>query len=185
MDILRLRPIISHVRVKLSCDNYRQGKFGKFIKSKFKILTCVVLLGRLNTMRGISAGEYEHYDEGNMSRGNIYFYQLYIYCLCLVFPCYIQNHHQLSRHFIFAFKICFDQIFVVVIFLELAFNRRCSYDQAVFSKLMPRIFLCSRPYDITASWQKAFHFFLNPTHSFKNHPLSTSSCSYLNLWFSQ
>ena len=64
MDILRLRPIISHVRVKLSCDNYRQGKFGKFIKSKFKILTCVVLLGRLNTMRGISAGKY---DKGNKS----------------------------------------------------------------------------------------------------------------------
>ena len=64
MDILRLRPIIRHVRVILRCDNYRQGKFGKFIKSKFKILTCVVLLGRLNTMRGISAGKY---DKGNKS----------------------------------------------------------------------------------------------------------------------
>ena len=64
MDILRLRPIMSHIRVKLSCDNYRQGKFGKFIKSKFKILTWVVLLGRLNTMRRISAVEY---DKGNMN----------------------------------------------------------------------------------------------------------------------
>ena len=64
MDILTLRPIIRHVRVILRCDNHRQGKFGKFIKLKFKILTCVVLLGRLNTMRGISAGKY---DKGNMS----------------------------------------------------------------------------------------------------------------------
>ena len=64
MDILRLRPIIRHVRVVLRCVNYRQGKFVKFIKSKFKILTCVVLLRRLNTMRGVSAGKY---DKGNMS----------------------------------------------------------------------------------------------------------------------
>ena len=46
------------------CDNYRQGEFGRFIKSKFKILTWVVLLGRLKTMRGISAGKY---DKGNKS----------------------------------------------------------------------------------------------------------------------
>ena len=64
MDILRLRPIIRHVRVILRCDNYRQGKFVKLSKSKFKILTCVVLLRWLNTMRGISAGKY---DKGNMS----------------------------------------------------------------------------------------------------------------------
>ena len=57
-----------------------------------------------------------------------------------------------------AFKICFDQIFVVGIFWG-GFNRRCSYDQAVFSKFMPRISLCGRPYDITASWLKAFHCF--------------------------
>ena len=50
MDILRLRSIIRHVRVILRSDNYRQGKFGKFIKS--------------NTMRGISAGKY---DKGNKS----------------------------------------------------------------------------------------------------------------------
>ena len=36
---------IRHVRVILRGDNYRKGKFGKFFKSKFKILTCVVLLG--------------------------------------------------------------------------------------------------------------------------------------------
>ena len=64
MDILRLRIIIHHVRVILCCDNYRQGEFGRFIKSKFKILTCVVLLERLKTMRGISAGKY---DKGNKS----------------------------------------------------------------------------------------------------------------------
>ena len=64
MDILRLRIIIHHVRVILCCDNYRHGEFGRFIKSKFKILTWVVLLGRLKTMRGISAGKY---DKGNKS----------------------------------------------------------------------------------------------------------------------
>ena len=64
MDLLRLRIIIHHVRVILCCDNYTQGEFGRFIKSKFKILTWVVLLGRLKTMRGISAGKY---DKGNKS----------------------------------------------------------------------------------------------------------------------
>ena len=44
-------------------------KMFKFVKSKFKILTSVVLLGRLNMSRGILAGEY---DEENMGRGNIY-----------------------------------------------------------------------------------------------------------------
>ena len=43
-------------------------------------------------------------------------------------------HHQSSV--LFAFKICFDQIFVVGIFFFFfggggGFNRRCSYDQAV------------------------------------------------------
>ena len=69
MDILRLRPIIRHVRVILRCDNYRQGEFVKFIKSKFKILTWVVLLRRLNTMRGISAGKYDKGNMSNMIRG--------------------------------------------------------------------------------------------------------------------
>ena len=82
---------IRHVRVILRDDNYRKGKFGKFFKSKFKILTRVVLLGWLNTMTGISAGGYEQYDEGNMSRGNIYCYHLYSYYLSLAFPCYNQN----------------------------------------------------------------------------------------------
>ena len=110
MDILRLRPIIRHVRVILRCDNYRQGKFVKFIKSKFKTLTCVVLLRRLNTMRGISAAKY---DKGNMNTmmreiwvRDLYCYQLYIYCISLASPCYNQKHNQLFRHLIFAFKIC-------------------------------------------------------------------------------
>ena len=77
MDILRLRPIIRHVRVILRCDNYRQGKFGKFIKSKFKILTCVVLLGRLNTMTGISAGKYDKGNKSIMMRG-IWVGEIYI-----------------------------------------------------------------------------------------------------------
>ena len=120
MDILRLRPIIRHVRVILRCCNYRQGNFGKFIKSKFKILTCVVLLGRLNTMRGISAGKYDKGNKSIMMRGiwvgqiwNIYCYQLYMYCLSLALPCYSQNHNQPLKHLLFAFKIFFDQIFEV------------------------------------------------------------------------
>ena len=44
-------------------------------------------------------------------------------------------------------------------FFLAGFNRRCSYDQAVFSKFMLRISLCGRPYDIIASWLKAFHCF--------------------------
>ena len=43
--------------------NMKSRKCGKFI------LTCVVLLGWLSMLRGISAGKYE---EANMSRGNIY-----------------------------------------------------------------------------------------------------------------
>ena len=96
---------IRHVRVILRGDNYRKGKFGKFFKSKFKILTCVVLLGWLNTMTGISAGGYEQYDEGNMSRGNIYCCHLYSYYLSLAFPCYNQNKTFQT------FDICFYNLF--------------------------------------------------------------------------
>ena len=118
MDILRLRPIIRHVRVILRCDNYRQGKFVKFIKSKFKILTCVVLLRRLNTMRGISAGKYDKGNMSTMTRGE-YEWGKYILlstinlpdCISLAFPCYNQNHNQLFRHLIFAFKICLIRFF--------------------------------------------------------------------------
>ena len=151
MDIWRLRPITRHVRVILRCDNYRQGKFGKFIKSKFKILTCVVLLGRLHKMRGISAGKRDKGNKSIMMRGiwvgeiwNIYCYQLYIYCLSLALPCCSLNHNQLLKDFLFAFKIFFDQILAQFFFMG-GFNRRCSYDQAVFSKFMPRIVLCGRP----------------------------------------
>ena len=48
-------------------------KMFKFVKSKFKILTSVVLLGRLNMSRGILAGEY---DEGNMAE------EIYIVLFC-------------------------------------------------------------------------------------------------------
>ena len=71
-------------------------------------------------------------------RGNIYCYQLYIYFLSLALPCYSENHNQVLKHLLFAFKIFFDQIFVHFCFMG-GFNRRCSYDQAVFSKFMPRI----------------------------------------------
>ena len=52
-------------------------KIRKFIKSKFKILTCVVLLGRLNTMRGISAGKYDKGNKSIMMRG-IWVGEIYI-----------------------------------------------------------------------------------------------------------
>ena len=110
-------------------------KIRKFIKSKFKILTCVVLLGRLNTMRGISAGKY---DKGNKSiiMSGIWVGKIYIainYCLSLALPCYSENHNQLLKHLLFAFKIFFDQIFVHFCFMG-GFNRRCSYDQGVSVK---------------------------------------------------
>ena len=76
-----------------------------------------------------------------MSRGNMKYILLssiYIYCLSLALSCYSQNHNQLLKHLLFAFKIFFDQIFVHFCFMG-GFNRRCSYDQAVFSKFMPRI----------------------------------------------
>ena len=121
-------------------NNYRQGKFGKFIKSKFKILTCVVLLGRLNTMRGISAGLYDKGNKSIMMRGtwvgeiwNIYCYQLYIYCLSLALPCYSQNHNQLLQHLLFAFKIFFDQMFVHYRFLYVLWE--VSTGDAVMTKL--------------------------------------------------
>ena len=53
-------------------------KIRKFIKSKFKILTCVVLLGRLNTMRGISAGKYDKGNKSIMMRG-IWVGEIYIF----------------------------------------------------------------------------------------------------------
>ena len=97
-----------------------------------------------------------------MSRGNMKYILLssiYLLSQPRIIPCYSQNHNQLLKHLLFAFKIFFDQIFVHLCFMG-GFNLwRCSYDQAVFSKFMPRIVLCGRPYDITASWQKTFHCF--------------------------
>ena len=141
MDILRLRPITSHVRVKLSCDNYRQGKFGKFIKSKFKILTCVVLLGRLNTMRGISAGKYDKGNKSIMMRGiwvgEIYILLSTIYLLSqpritlLPWVKTTTNFSNICFLLLTSFLIRFLYIFFVG-----GFNRRCSYDQAVLSKFL-------------------------------------------------
>ena len=113
-----------------------------------------------------------------MSRGNMKYILLSsIYLLSQPRIILLQSKPQPTSQ---TFAICY-QIFVHLCFMG-GFNLwRCSYDQAVFSKFMPRIVLCGRPYDITASWQKTFHCFLILTHSFKNQPLSTSSCSNLNL----
>ena len=69
-----------------------------------------------------------------MSRGNIYCYQLFI--LSLALPCYSENHNQLLKHLLFAFKIFFAQIFEHFCFMG-GFNRRCSYDQGVSVKRGP------------------------------------------------
>ena len=52
----------------------KSRKCGKFI------LTCVVLLGWESVLSGISAGKY---DEGNMSRGNMYY--IFLLSLLLLF----------------------------------------------------------------------------------------------------
>ena len=98
-----------------------------------------------------------------MSRGNIYIAIKYISIVSAShYPVTLsQNHNQLLKHLLFAFNIFFDQIFVHFCFVG-GFNRRCSYDQAVLSKFMPRISLYGRHYDITASWQKNIPLFLNP-----------------------
>ena len=57
----------------LATKKMKFKKMFKFVKSKFKILTSVVLLGRLNMSRGILAGEY---DEGNMAE------EIYIVLFC-------------------------------------------------------------------------------------------------------
>ena len=89
----------------LHCDNYRQGKFGKFIKSKFKILTCVVLLGRLKTMRGISAGKYDKGNKSIMSRGNMKYILLStIYLLSQPRITLLQSKPQPTSQ---TFVICF------------------------------------------------------------------------------
>ena len=134
MDIFRLRPITSHVRVKLSCDNYRQGKFGKFIKSKFKILTCVVLLGRLNTMRGIWEGE-------------IY---ISINDISIVSASYSPVTFKTTTnfsdiYFIFSFKICFDRIFEVEIFLRASFQQQMQLWPGCFFKVYATHFLMWPP----------------------------------------
>ena len=79
------------------CDNCRRKnginkwsprKWGKFI------LTCVVLLWLLSMLRGILAGKY---NEGNISRGNIYV-AFFCYCYCYWFSaallCYDESRHQ-------------------------------------------------------------------------------------------
>ena len=73
----------------LRYDNCRRRKWsprkcGKFVKSKFKILTCVVLLGRL-----ISWGEYQHW---NMMRG-------ISFCVSPALPWCSQSRHQLFSLF--------------------------------------------------------------------------------------
>ena len=137
-------------------------KIRKFIKSKFKILTCVVLLGRLNTMRGISAGKYDKGNKSIMMRGiwvgEIYIAINYISIVSAShYPVTVKTTTNLSNICYLLLK-SFLIRFLYIFFMG-GFNRRCSYDQAVFSKFMPCIVLCGRPFDIKASWQKTFHCF--------------------------
>ena len=60
----------------------KSRKCGKFI------LTCAVLLGWLSVLSGISAGKY---DEGNMSRGNMYYI-----CLLLLLLFFQPRTHLLQ-----------------------------------------------------------------------------------------
>ena len=66
----------------------KSRKWGKFI------LTCVVLLWWLSMLREILAGKY---NEGNISRGNIYV-AFFCYCCYYFFSaallCYNQSRHQ-------------------------------------------------------------------------------------------
>ena len=126
-------------------------KIRKFIKSKFKILTCVVLLGRLNTMRGISAGEY---DKGNMSitmRG-IWGGEIYISIndISIVSASYSPVAFKTTTnfsdiYFIFSFKICFDRIFVVEIFLRASFQQEMQLWPGCFFKVYATHFLMWPP----------------------------------------
>ena len=151
----------------LHCYNYRLGKFGKFIKSKFKILTCVVSLERLKTMRGMSAGKYDKGNKSIMMRGiwvgeiwNIYCYQLYIYCLSLALPCYSQNHNQLVKHLLFAFKIFLDQIFVH--FFYGRFQQEMQLWPSCFFKVYAMHCLMWPPFWYKSKLAKNIPLFLNP-----------------------
>ena len=139
-------------------------KIRKFIKSKFKILTCVVLLGRLNTMRGISAGKYDKGNKSIIMRG-IWVGKIYIainYCLSLALPCYSENHNQLLKHLLFAFKIFFDQIFVHFCFMG-GFNRRCSLIwPSCFFKVYAMPYLMWPPFWYNSKSTKKKPLFLNP-----------------------
>ena len=68
--------------MKQQQQKMKSRKCGKFI------LTCVVLLGWLSVLSGISAGKY---DEGNMSRGNMYYI-----CLLLLLLLFQLNTHLLQ-----------------------------------------------------------------------------------------
>ena len=65
--------------------------------------------------------------------------------------------HQSSV--LFALKICFDQILVVGIFWKRFQQEMQLRPGCFFLKFVPCVSLCGCPYDITASWLKAFHCF--------------------------
>ena len=174
MDILRLRPITSHVRVKLSCDNYRQGKFGKFIKSKFKILTCVVLLGRLNTMRGISAGKY---DKGNMSimKRRIWVGEIYIAInyISIVPASHSPVTIKTTTNFSDIWYLLLKSVLIRFLYFNCfmgGFNMRCSYEQAVFFKVYATHFLMWPPLWYNSKLAKSIPLFLNPSPFIQKSP---------------
>ena len=174
MDILTLRPIIRHVRVILRCDNYRQGKFGKFIKSKFKILTCVVLLGRLNTMRGISAGKYDKGNKSIMMRG-IWVGEIYIAInyISIVSASHSPVTIKTTTNFSDIWYLLLKSVLIRFLYFNCfmgGFNRRCSYEQAVFFKVYATHFLMWPPLWYNSKLAKSIPLFLNPSPFIQKSP---------------
>ena len=75
----------------------KSRKCGKFI------LTCVVLLGWLSVLSGISAGKYDEL-EGNTSRGNMYYICLLLSLLLSLRSCVVvKMYSPLRRRFVLDF----------------------------------------------------------------------------------
>ena len=94
-------------------------------------------------------------------------------------------HHQSSV--LFAFKICFDQIFVVAIFCGRFQQNMQLWPGCVF-KVYATHFRMWLPLWYNSKLAKSIQLFLNPYPFIQNHPdyyYIFSSWSNLNLWLSQ